>query len=58
MVFLARGSLDRVDFVVYSARGTLITFSIPETIAREIVGSGDGGDHQCLMERAEGHLED
>ena len=43
MVFLARESLDCVEVFVYSARGTLVTFSIAGTEAREFVGSGVGG---------------
>jgi hypothetical protein len=43
MVFLARESLDCGDVLVYSARGTWITFSICGTEAREFVGSGVGG---------------
>ena len=43
MVFLARESLDCVDVLVYSARGTLVTFSICGTEAREFVESGDDG---------------
>ena len=40
MVLLARESLDCVDVLVYSARGTLVTFSIPGTAARKFVVSG------------------
>jgi hypothetical protein len=39
MVFLARESLDCVDVLVYSARGTLVTFSIAALTAPEVVGS-------------------
>ena len=42
MVFLARESLDCVDVLVYSARGTLVTFSVCGMEARKLVGSGVG----------------